>query len=112
MMLTRRGRSKPSNAKGERLIWLDVRVANRFAALRGPGEGYSNVILHCCRRGDEGAGSKNRRLSERISNRMMAQIIAASTTKNRMFLMGSILLGLRSGELAVQAATERDDAAG
>jgi hypothetical protein len=43
---------------------------------------------------------------------MMAQIIAASTTKNRMFLMGSILLGLRSGELAVQAATERNDAAG
>ena len=41
---------------------------------------------------DEGAGSKNRRLSERISNSTMAQSIAVSTTKNRMFLMRPIAL--------------------
>jgi len=30
-----------TNAKGERLIWLDARVVNRLAAMRGPGERYS-----------------------------------------------------------------------
>jgi hypothetical protein len=34
-----------TNAKGERLIWLDVRVVDRLTALRGPGESYSDVIL-------------------------------------------------------------------
>jgi hypothetical protein len=34
-----------TNAKGERLIWLDVRVVDRLGALRGPGESYSDVIL-------------------------------------------------------------------
>ena len=34
-----------TNAKGERLIWLDVRVADRLAAQRGPGESYSEVII-------------------------------------------------------------------
>jgi hypothetical protein len=33
------------NAKGERLIWLDVRVVDRLAALRGPGESYSDMII-------------------------------------------------------------------
>ena len=30
-----------STANGERLIWLDARVVNRLAAMRGPGERYS-----------------------------------------------------------------------
>jgi hypothetical protein len=33
------------NAKGERLIWIDERQADRLAAMRGPGESYSDVIL-------------------------------------------------------------------
>jgi hypothetical protein len=64
-------------------------------ALRGPSESYSDVVLKLVEAGDEGAGSKNRRLSEQISNSMMAQTIAVSTTKNRMFLMRSIALMLR-----------------
>jgi hypothetical protein len=31
--------------KGERLVWIDVGVANRLSAMRGPGESYSDVIL-------------------------------------------------------------------
>jgi hypothetical protein len=30
---------------GERQIWIDARVADRLAAMRGPGESYSDVIL-------------------------------------------------------------------
>ncbi len=33
------------NAKGERLIWLEAAVVDRLAAMRGPGESYSDVIL-------------------------------------------------------------------
>ncbi len=33
------------NAKGERLIWIDDRQADKLAAMRGPGESYSDVIL-------------------------------------------------------------------
>ena len=33
------------NEKGERLIWLEANVVDRFRALRGPGESYSDVIL-------------------------------------------------------------------
>ena len=66
--------------------------ADRLTALRGPGESYRDVIPRLVDAGDEGAGSKNRRLSERISNSTMAQSIAVSTTKNRMFLMRSALM--------------------
>ncbi len=31
--------------KGERLIWLNEAVVDRLAAMRGPGESYSDVIL-------------------------------------------------------------------
>jgi hypothetical protein len=34
-----------TNAKGERLIWVEAHVADRLSALRGPGESYSDVIL-------------------------------------------------------------------
>ena len=34
-----------ANAKGERLIWLGVRVVDRPSALRGPGESYGDVIM-------------------------------------------------------------------
>jgi hypothetical protein len=34
-----------TNAKGERPIWLDVRVVDRLSPLRGPGESYRDVIL-------------------------------------------------------------------
>jgi hypothetical protein len=33
------------NAKGEVHIWLEPRVVDKLAALRGPGESYSDVIL-------------------------------------------------------------------
>jgi hypothetical protein len=33
------------NEKGEREIWPDERTLNEFAALRGPGESYSDVIV-------------------------------------------------------------------
>jgi hypothetical protein len=33
------------NEKGERLIWVEARVVDKLAALRGPGESYSDVIL-------------------------------------------------------------------
>jgi hypothetical protein len=34
-----------ANELGERLIWIETTVANRLAALRGPGESHSDVIL-------------------------------------------------------------------
>jgi hypothetical protein len=33
------------NEKGERYVWLEPQVINRLRAMRGPGEGYSDVIL-------------------------------------------------------------------
>jgi hypothetical protein len=33
------------DAKGWRLVWLEEPVVDRLAALRGPGEDYSDVIL-------------------------------------------------------------------
>lgn len=34
-----------SNAKGDRLVWIEAAVVDQLAALRGPGESYSDVIL-------------------------------------------------------------------
>jgi hypothetical protein len=34
-----------SNEKGERYVWLDPKVVERFRRLRGPGESFSDVIL-------------------------------------------------------------------
>jgi hypothetical protein len=34
-----------TNAKGERLVWLDPAVVDRLRPVRGRGESYSNVIL-------------------------------------------------------------------
>jgi hypothetical protein len=31
--------------KGERFVWLEPRFVDRLAAMRGPGESYSDVIL-------------------------------------------------------------------
>ena len=36
--------AKP-NAKGETHIWIDDRQADKLAAMRGPDESYSDVIL-------------------------------------------------------------------
>ena len=33
------------NQHGERLIWLEDAMADRLAAMRGPGESHSDVIL-------------------------------------------------------------------
>ena len=33
------------NEKGQRLVWLEAAVVDRLAAMRGPGESYSDVIL-------------------------------------------------------------------
>ncbi len=35
-----------TNANGEQLIWLESTVVDRLMAMRGPGESYSDVILH------------------------------------------------------------------
>jgi hypothetical protein len=34
-----------ANERGERLVWLDDRQADKLAAMRGPSETYSDVIL-------------------------------------------------------------------
>lgn len=34
-----------TNAKGERLVWLETPIVDRLGAMRGPGESYSDVIL-------------------------------------------------------------------
>jgi hypothetical protein len=51
----RRSRSGPlgfereADAKGERQIWLEPRALDRLKAMRGPGEGYSDMILRVAR---------------------------------------------------------------
>jgi hypothetical protein len=39
------GYEAEANERGERLIWLEDAMMDRLAALRGPGESYSDVIL-------------------------------------------------------------------
>ena len=39
------GYEPPTNAKRERLIWLETAVVDRLVVMRGPGECYSAVIL-------------------------------------------------------------------
>jgi hypothetical protein len=34
-----------ANAEGERLVWLEGSACDKPAALRGPGESYSDVIF-------------------------------------------------------------------
>jgi hypothetical protein len=34
-----------ANEHGERYVWLEPAMADRLGAMRGPGEGYSDVIL-------------------------------------------------------------------
>jgi hypothetical protein len=34
-----------ADQRGERLIWIDDRQADKLGAMRGPGESYSDVIL-------------------------------------------------------------------
>ena len=36
---------EPQLNEGERLVWLEAAVDDRLAAMRGPGESYSDVIL-------------------------------------------------------------------
>ena len=45
------GYENATNEKGERLIWLEPGVVDRLRALRGPGEGYSDVILRLAEEG-------------------------------------------------------------
>jgi hypothetical protein len=33
------------DSRGERYVWLELRVVDRLRSLRGPGEDYSQVIL-------------------------------------------------------------------
>ena len=33
------------DGRGERYVWLELRVVDRLRSLRGPGEDYSQVIL-------------------------------------------------------------------
>jgi hypothetical protein len=44
------GYEAESDAKGERLIWIDERQADKLAAMRGPGESYSEVVLRLASR--------------------------------------------------------------
>jgi hypothetical protein len=39
------GYEAQANAKGERLVWFKEAVVDKLAAMRGPGESYSDVIL-------------------------------------------------------------------
>jgi hypothetical protein len=39
------GFENATNERGERMVWLEPRVADRLKAMRGPGESYSHVIL-------------------------------------------------------------------
>jgi hypothetical protein len=39
------GFERERDANGRRLIWLDAAVVDRLAAMRGPAEDYSDVIL-------------------------------------------------------------------
>jgi hypothetical protein len=39
------GYKAQADAEGRRFIWLDPREADKLAALRGPEESYSDVIL-------------------------------------------------------------------
>ena len=39
------GFERQPNEKGERLVWLEAAVVDKLAAMRGPGESYSDVIL-------------------------------------------------------------------
>jgi hypothetical protein len=39
------GFEREVDAEGERQIWLEPRFVDRLAAMRGPGESYSDVIL-------------------------------------------------------------------
>ena len=39
------GYENKTNERGEKLIWLDWAVVDRFRGLRGAGESYSDVIL-------------------------------------------------------------------
>jgi hypothetical protein len=38
-----------TNAKGERLIWIERKYADQLGAMRGPGESCSDVILRIVR---------------------------------------------------------------
>ena len=42
------GYEAQTNAKGERLVWLEAAVVDRLASMRGTGESYSDVILRLC----------------------------------------------------------------
>ncbi len=70
------GYERAPNATGERLIWLEAAVVERLTAMRGPGEGYSDVILRLahleatgrlgpCPRSAVSAGSRRARLPQR-----------------------------------------------
>jgi hypothetical protein len=39
------GFEREPDASGQRHIWLERRFVDRLAAMRGPGESYSDVIL-------------------------------------------------------------------
>ena len=39
------GFEREPDAKGERQIWVEAAVVDRLAAMRGPGESYSDVIM-------------------------------------------------------------------
>ena len=44
------GFEREPSERGERVIWLDAVVVDRLAALRGPGESFSDVILRLVER--------------------------------------------------------------
>ncbi len=49
------GYESEPNERGEKLIWLEAAMVDRLGAMRGPGEGYSEVILRLVGRETEGA---------------------------------------------------------
>jgi hypothetical protein len=45
-----------TDAKGERLIWLEPKWADKLGAMRGPGESYSDVIVRIVAMRDDRVG--------------------------------------------------------
>ena len=45
------GYEAEANQRGEKLVWLEAAVVNQLAAMRRPGESYSDVIVRIAKSG-------------------------------------------------------------
>jgi hypothetical protein len=51
----------PSGRPGRRVIWLDQATVDRVAAMRGPGESYSDMTILRALKGDRAPGFASKR---------------------------------------------------